>query len=170
LAVAYGSLSNSGLHQFTCATTEAQRNALTPGEAVSLTYKAIYAFYSIIIALTFAYQAYIIIALLRGHGPSEHSSHGRVEKLKNRLAQTFMVTSVITVAALLIQAALAIYTTVNDLDNKTKLAFIITIELFPSYCLAYLFRFGSPRNLHKKWKMSRSPTPETPSAPSQPTN
>jgi len=137
LSIAYGVLSNDTKY-ITCATTDEERDAITPAIAVSLTYKAIFAFYSVSITVVFTVQAVQILAILH--------DHNEVSRMKATLAK-FWSASFFSIIGLLIQAAISIYSAVGDMKNTTKLALIIASELVPTAALCFLYQYKSPFTL-----------------------
>eukprot|EP01127_Copromyxa_protea_P008621 TRINITY_DN1982_c0_g1_i5.p1 TRINITY_DN1982_c0_g1~~TRINITY_DN1982_c0_g1_i5.p1 ORF type:complete len:1544 (-),score=250.30 TRINITY_DN1982_c0_g1_i5:66-4571(-) len=154
LNVAVGALSGDEGEPFTCAHSEEERQSLSSVEIILFTYKAIFALYTILIAITFAVQSYRIVKLLSLSASSTEGTTNTIQKKRDtmgRLATEFGITSTLSVIGLLVQAAVCIYTAVDDLSNTEKMAIIITCELLPTYGLAYLFRFVSPWAAARKW-------------------
>eukprot|EP01126_Amoeba_proteus_P018857 TRINITY_DN19601_c0_g1_i1.p1 TRINITY_DN19601_c0_g1~~TRINITY_DN19601_c0_g1_i1.p1 ORF type:complete len:825 (-),score=89.79 TRINITY_DN19601_c0_g1_i1:69-2210(-) len=151
LAITYGCLSGEATTEFTCASTQAEKDQITSAEAVLLVYKALFAFYSVMIAVTFALQAQRVIALLFTY---RHANQKSKEKNLQKMISSFLITSIFSISGLLIQAAIAIYSAVSTMSTLTKLILIVCCELIPTYVLAYLFRYGSIHTKAKKWGSS----------------
>jgi len=147
LAISYGALSGQAETQFTCATTEAEKNKITNAEAAILAYKAIFAFYSVIIVATFLLQTVAVLRLIDSVQEDDQFS---------KTFYKFCAASCFCIIGLLIQAAISIYTAVTSMRNTTKLALIIASELVPTYFLAYLYQYKSPWTVFKKWTASQS--------------
>eukprot|EP01127_Copromyxa_protea_P002523 TRINITY_DN1240_c0_g2_i1.p1 TRINITY_DN1240_c0_g2~~TRINITY_DN1240_c0_g2_i1.p1 ORF type:complete len:679 (+),score=107.06 TRINITY_DN1240_c0_g2_i1:198-2234(+) len=116
---------------FTCTSTEDERNALSVSEQISTSYKAIFAFYTFVIALSYVHSGAAVIHLL-----SDSDLH------KDILLKCIIAT-VIATLALFITVAVSLYSVIYTLPNTTKLAFTITILILPGYALAYLFTYRS---------------------------
>jgi len=117
--------------EFTCATTEDQKNAMTTSESVSTSWKAIFAFYTFIIACLFGAAGVTIVHMVKD-----------LKDFKDILYKSVTVTVVATVA-LFITVAISLYSVVHTVPNTTKLAFIIAVLVLPGYALAYLFSYRS---------------------------
>jgi len=142
LNIAYAVLESKDSRQFTCGTTDEEKNRITNFEACSIAYKAIFAFFSVLIALTFAVQSRLLIALLTKVTTSTENLQRKAAM--RDLVISFEITACWEVCGLLIQAAIAIYCVITSMDNTTKLALIIGAELLPTYCLVYIFRPTNP--------------------------
>eukprot|EP01126_Amoeba_proteus_P060036 TRINITY_DN7903_c0_g1_i1.p1 TRINITY_DN7903_c0_g1~~TRINITY_DN7903_c0_g1_i1.p1 ORF type:complete len:230 (+),score=32.25 TRINITY_DN7903_c0_g1_i1:324-1013(+) len=151
LSVAFAVLRSHHSSQFNCSTPVDQRNSLTDYEVVSLTYKALFAFYSVIIALIFLFQGSSIIILIN----TIFQTPDKGERKYLRLASTYIIVTITSVCGLLAQAAVSIYTVIADLENVSKLIIIITCEWLPTVMLAYLMRPGT----FTRHKSSQSPSP-----------
>eukprot|EP01127_Copromyxa_protea_P015202 TRINITY_DN4333_c1_g1_i8.p1 TRINITY_DN4333_c1_g1~~TRINITY_DN4333_c1_g1_i8.p1 ORF type:complete len:808 (-),score=128.21 TRINITY_DN4333_c1_g1_i8:140-2563(-) len=161
LNIAAGATRGDVDNDFTCASTEEERGRLTITDELLFSYKGIFAFYTILIAVTFGIQSLRIVALLRTSASSTEGTTDTIQKKRDtmgKLAIEFAVTSILSVIGLLVQAAVCIYTAVDDLSNTEKMSIIITCELLPTYGLAYLFRFVTPWTAAKKWMKTTSAT------------
>eukprot|EP01127_Copromyxa_protea_P013873 TRINITY_DN3779_c0_g1_i1.p1 TRINITY_DN3779_c0_g1~~TRINITY_DN3779_c0_g1_i1.p1 ORF type:complete len:1091 (-),score=180.30 TRINITY_DN3779_c0_g1_i1:69-2927(-) len=169
LNIAVGVLSNETQPEFTCASTQEDIDERTSTEIVLFVYKGIFAFYTFLIAVAFAIQSIKIVTLLSASASSTEGSSDTIQKKRDtmgKLAIDFAITSSLSVTGLLVQAAICIYTAVDDLTNTSKMAIIITCELLPTYGLAYLFRFVTPWVAAKTWmtKTSKSTSKKTSSS------
>jgi len=143
-------------------------NQITPAEAVALTYKVIYAFYSCILALGFLYQGLLEISLIRDVTAGGTQDAKRLQRIRT-LVVTFVVTTILATGGLLVQAATAIYSIVGVISTVGKLVIILTCELFPTFALAFLFRSTTifPRlksRVQTLTGMSSATSPESSSA------
>eukprot|EP01127_Copromyxa_protea_P003305 TRINITY_DN13135_c0_g1_i1.p1 TRINITY_DN13135_c0_g1~~TRINITY_DN13135_c0_g1_i1.p1 ORF type:complete len:1187 (-),score=148.44 TRINITY_DN13135_c0_g1_i1:235-3345(-) len=145
LSIAFGSVSASSRITYTCASTD--RNAITAAESVSLSYKAIFAFYSVSVTITFAYQAWTILFLLR------ESQEG-----VSVLFKTLLVTSLLAICGLLIQAGVSIYSAISTIGNTYKYVLIICCELLPTYALAFMYRYKTSFGFTSYFSSSRKQT------------
>ena len=117
--------------EYTCATSESEKNELTAYMKLFISYKSIYAFYCAIIAIAFAFYGISVVTVL-----------WKIKRLRETVTKCLIATIVATLA-LFITVAVSLYSVQNTLSNTTKLAFTIGIEILPGYALAYLFSFKS---------------------------
>eukprot|EP01126_Amoeba_proteus_P035039 TRINITY_DN3522_c0_g2_i13.p1 TRINITY_DN3522_c0_g2~~TRINITY_DN3522_c0_g2_i13.p1 ORF type:complete len:375 (+),score=34.53 TRINITY_DN3522_c0_g2_i13:1374-2498(+) len=126
VSIAYASL----IHQhriFTCSSTDAERNAIAPSTLASIAYKSIFALYSVIIVIIFAIQSLEILKMLNSLQEQKRHFH------------KFFTASFFSIVGLLLQASIALYCTVGEMKNTTKLALIIVSEVFPTFFLIFVF-------------------------------
>eukprot|EP01127_Copromyxa_protea_P000995 TRINITY_DN1092_c0_g2_i2.p1 TRINITY_DN1092_c0_g2~~TRINITY_DN1092_c0_g2_i2.p1 ORF type:complete len:1579 (-),score=272.12 TRINITY_DN1092_c0_g2_i2:50-4357(-) len=124
-----GLLRNRSDEGFTCATTEAERNALSSSEIVSILYKAFFALYCVVIAVVFCFYGINSLKALKGTTVAD----------KDSIIQKFCSVTFFCTIGLLIQASILLATTIKDLPNTTKLALILASETVPCLCLSILF-------------------------------
>jgi hypothetical protein len=124
------SATTNDVRVFTCASTEDEKSSFTTSQAIIISYKAIYAFYTFIIACVYLLTGVRVINFLRD------------SKFKEVLAKSGIATFIATLS-LFITVAISLYSVEHTLSNTTKLAFTISVLILPSYSLAYLFSYNS---------------------------
>jgi len=139
---------------YTCATTDDEKEAISKSQALAIAYKAILACWAFLLACVFAWMSWEIFALLRSY-----------KKLADVVIKN-LIASVTVILALLVLVAITLYSTQNELENTTKLAFTITVLLLPSYSITYLYSLGSSFTTWKRWSSSKKPSRSSPSSPS----
>eukprot|EP01127_Copromyxa_protea_P023553 TRINITY_DN884_c0_g3_i4.p1 TRINITY_DN884_c0_g3~~TRINITY_DN884_c0_g3_i4.p1 ORF type:complete len:1499 (+),score=235.87 TRINITY_DN884_c0_g3_i4:883-5379(+) len=124
--IAFGLITNNNIdqriQQITC--TSPETGELVLSEKVSLTYKVIFAFYSVCLAVMFCVNFLLFASL-------------GLSKKKASFILEFI--SIVTTAALLAQAVIAIVSIFEDMSNVLKVSLIIIFELFPLYGILLLF-------------------------------
>jgi len=163
LNIATGVLESRASTDYTCATTQAEKDKLTSYEATSLTYKAIFALYSILIAILFGIEGTNVVYLFYNHVTTATQMNADTRKAFELLSISFAITAVWEVCGLLIQAAASIYCLVSSMENYSKLALILTAELLPTYALVWIFRPTNPWTKAKSFTKRSKATKTKPS-------
>eukprot|EP01127_Copromyxa_protea_P015727 TRINITY_DN4574_c0_g1_i2.p1 TRINITY_DN4574_c0_g1~~TRINITY_DN4574_c0_g1_i2.p1 ORF type:complete len:1520 (+),score=303.31 TRINITY_DN4574_c0_g1_i2:418-4560(+) len=135
---------------YTCENSD-ERDSKSLSEILAISYKAVFAFYAFVLLIAFLFYGLSIYSLLAAY-PSFK------ETIKKNAIATFFAT-----VSLMILVAITLYTTNERLENTTKLAFIITVLILPSYAIAYLFGYKSTFTMallssSKKSKSKKSTT------------
>eukprot|EP01126_Amoeba_proteus_P000938 TRINITY_DN10271_c0_g1_i1.p1 TRINITY_DN10271_c0_g1~~TRINITY_DN10271_c0_g1_i1.p1 ORF type:complete len:535 (-),score=82.43 TRINITY_DN10271_c0_g1_i1:77-1534(-) len=144
---------------FTCATTQSEKDQISTAEIVSILYKAIFAFYCLIIATVFFYYGVHSLMTINKASISKRGS----------IVRKFTLVTILCTIGLLIQAAVLLVTTRLQLENTTKLALILASETIPSYCLLILFMPGQATTIvTTSWRTKGSRVQSQPSRGSRP--
>jgi len=117
---------------YTCAIPESDRDALTVSQKLSITYKAIFAFYAVVLLAWFCYYALLLFHMLQKFWAAL-----KVALIKNTVA------SVSILASLMIIVAITLYTTTQSLENTTILGFTLAVLMQPCYAITYLYSYQS---------------------------